>query len=68
MLLHERTDKQGELTPKQSRSYLGKRLKRKEMKKVLDVCCGARGMWFDKHDERALYIRMQTHWVAFIKE
>ena len=26
------------------------------MKKVLDVCCGSRGMWFDKQDVRALYI------------
>ena len=25
-------------------------------KKVLDVCCGPRGMWFDKHDKRALYL------------
>jgi len=25
-------------------------------KKVLDVCCGPKGMWFDKHDERALYL------------
>ena len=33
------------------------------MKKVLDVCCGARGMWFDKEDERALYLdkRCETH-------
>lgn len=32
-------------------------------KKVLDVCCGSRGMWFDKHDERALYLdkRHETH-------
>ena len=27
-----------------------------EQKKVLDVCCGPKGMWFDKHDERALYL------------
>ena len=26
------------------------------MKKVLDVCCGAKGMWFDKKDNRALYL------------
>jgi len=25
-------------------------------KKVLDVCCGPKGMWFDKNDERALYL------------
>ena len=25
-------------------------------KKVLDVCCGPRGMWFDKQDERALFL------------
>jgi 23S rRNA G2069 N7-methylase RlmK/C1962 C5-methylase RlmI len=33
------------------------------MKKVLDVCCGARGMWFDKHDDRALYLdkRSEIH-------
>lgn len=33
------------------------------MKKVLDVCCGTKGMWFDKHDERALYIdrRKEEH-------
>jgi 23S rRNA G2069 N7-methylase RlmK/C1962 C5-methylase RlmI len=27
-----------------------------EQKKVLDVCCGPRGMWFDKYDDRALYL------------
>ena len=27
-----------------------------KVKKVLDVCCGAKGMWFDKHDKRALYL------------
>lgn len=26
------------------------------MKKVLDVCCGSKGMWFDKQDKRALYL------------
>ena len=26
------------------------------MKKVLDVCCGTKGMWFDKNDSRVLYI------------
>lgn len=33
------------------------------MKTVLDVCCGAKGMWFDKNDTRALYLdkRCETH-------
>jgi len=33
------------------------------MKEVLDVCCGAKGMWFDKNDNRALYLdkRCETH-------
>jgi SAM-dependent methyltransferase len=26
------------------------------MKKVLDVCCGSKGMWFDKNDCRALFL------------
>ena len=26
------------------------------MKKVVDVCCGPKGMWFDKKDNRALFI------------
>jgi 23S rRNA G2069 N7-methylase RlmK/C1962 C5-methylase RlmI len=32
-------------------------------KKVLDVCCGAKGMWFDKSDDRALYLdkRNEVH-------
>jgi 23S rRNA G2069 N7-methylase RlmK/C1962 C5-methylase RlmI len=32
-------------------------------KKVIDVCCGPRGFWFDKNDERALYLdkRRETH-------
>jgi len=32
-------------------------------KTVLDVCCGPRGMWFDKNDQRALYLdnRRETH-------
>lgn len=32
-------------------------------KKVLDVCCGPKGMWFDKNDERALYLdrRCEEH-------
>ena len=35
-----------------------------EDKKVLDVCCGAKGMWFDKSDSRALYLdkRNETHY------
>lgn len=33
------------------------------MKTVLDVCCGAKGMWFDKNDNRALYLdkRRESH-------
>lgn len=33
------------------------------MKTVLDVCCGAKGMWFDKNDSRALYLdkRKEIH-------
>lgn len=27
-----------------------------ETKQVLDATCGGRSMWFDKHDERALYV------------
>ena len=27
-----------------------------EDKKVLDVCCGPKGMWFDKQDKRALFL------------
>lgn len=29
---------------------------------VLDVCCGPKGMWFDKHDDRALFtdVRSET--------
>ena len=32
-------------------------------KKVLDVCCSVKGMWFDKQDKRALFIdkRKETH-------
>ena len=34
-----------------------------KVKKVLDVCCGPKGMWFDKQDERVLYLdkRRETH-------
>ena len=33
------------------------------MKTVLDVCCGAKGMWFDKNDLRTLYLdkRKESH-------
>jgi len=27
-----------------------------ENKKVLDVCCGTKGMWFNKNDKRALFL------------
>ena len=32
-------------------------------KTVLDVCCGPKGMWFDKNDQRALYLdnRRENH-------
>jgi len=32
-------------------------------KKVLDVCCGPKGMWFDKQNEKALFLdkRRETH-------
>lgn len=34
-----------------------------EFPPVLDVCCGSRMFWFDKHDDRALYLdkRRETH-------
>jgi SAM-dependent methyltransferase len=33
------------------------------MKKIIDVCCGPKGMWFDKNDERAIFLdkRKETH-------
>jgi 23S rRNA G2069 N7-methylase RlmK/C1962 C5-methylase RlmI len=33
------------------------------LKKVLDVCCGPKGMWFDKKDSRALFMdkRKEIH-------
>ena len=33
------------------------------MKSVLDVCCGPKGMWFDKRDSRALFLdrRSESH-------
>ena len=36
-------------------------------KKVLDVCCGPRGMWFNKHDERCLYLdrRNEVHHLSY---
>ena len=32
-------------------------------KKVLDVCCSVKGMWFNKQDQRALFMdkRKETH-------
>ena len=33
-----------------------KMTKAKTYPPVLDVCCGPRGMWFDKHDQRCLYV------------
>tara|TARA_R100001015_G_C4474737_1_gene57203 strand:- start:57 stop:536 length:480 start_codon:yes stop_codon:yes gene_type:complete len=30
------------------------------MKKVLDVCCGSKGMWFDKNDNRCLYLDIRN--------
>ena len=32
-------------------------------KKIVDVCCGPKGMWFDKQDERVLYLdkRCEEH-------
>jgi len=36
-------------------------------KKVLDVCCGPKGMWFDKHDKRALFLdnRKEFHKMVY---
>jgi SAM-dependent methyltransferase len=36
-------------------------------KKVLDVCCGPRGMWFDKTDDRALFLdrRNEVHFLHY---
>ena len=33
---------------------------------VLDACCGSRMFWFDKHDDRAVYVdrRRETHMLA----
>jgi len=37
-------------------------------KKVLDVCCGVKGMWFDKKDARALFIdkRREEHHNSYL--
>lgn len=34
---------------------------------VLDVCCGPRSFWFDKHDDRALFVdkRRETHAIDY---
>lgn len=37
-------------------------------KKVLDVCCGPKGMWFDKHDERALYLDRRSETLKIIRK
>jgi SAM-dependent methyltransferase len=29
-------------------------------KKIIDVCCGARSMWFDKNDDRALFLDIRS--------
>ena len=34
------------------------------MQKVLDVCCGSRAFWFDKKDERALFIDKRTETIV----
>ena len=36
-------------------------------KKVLDVCCGPRGMWYDKTDERTLFLdrRSEVHFLEY---
>jgi SAM-dependent methyltransferase len=34
---------------------------------VLDVCCGGRMMWFDKHDRRALYVDIRRETVIYEK-
>ena len=38
-------------------------------KSVLDVCCGPRGMWFDRSDSRALFLdkRRETHTIDYGK-
>jgi len=34
---------------------------------VLDVCCGVKGMWFNKNDKRALYLdkRRESHFLSY---
>jgi SAM-dependent methyltransferase len=36
-------------------------------KKILDVCCGPRGMWFDKHNPLCLYLdrRNEVHHLSY---
>ena len=36
-------------------------------KRVLDVCCGPRGMWFDKTNDRALFLdrRDEVHFLQY---
>jgi len=36
-------------------------------KKILDVCCGPRGMWFDKHNPAALFLdrRSEVHHLSY---
>ena len=36
-------------------------------KKVVDVCCGPKGMWFDKQDKRVLFLdkRSETHYLKY---
>ena len=31
------------------------------MKPILDVCCGGRMWWFDKNDERAVFMDKRTY-------
>ena len=37
------------------------------MKKVVDVCCGPKGMWFDKKDNRALYLDIRDEEIIINK-
>jgi len=36
-------------------------------KKIIDVCCGTKGMWFDKTDKRVLFLdkRKETHYLKY---
>ena len=40
---------------------------RRAPKKILDVCCGPRGMWFDKHNPAALFLdrRNEVHHLSY---